>query len=306
MTVKEILPIEGNGSDIVPAEAGTQVVATGGPALMDVSRLRELARTADERVRYMAQIMRASVTACGRKDWVDLGGKPYPMEVGAERMARLWGVHVQITDGPDRLEREGHYLYRTKVRAWSDLLGRSTEVVGMRSSKDPFFCVRYLKQPDGSSVKTMLLMEEVNERDIAAASQTNAKVRAIGEILGLRGLAWEDLADYGVTPEGAAGRVTYSKPASPETPIPEAAGIATDEQLRTEMREWLLALNKNDKDAARKQLIDLTAFVGKNGPVPGVNSTEDLKGKRLKFAHSKVKRLVTGAALAEPEPEGDE
>jgi len=231
------------------------------------------------------------------------------MEVGAERMARLWGVHVQIVAGPDRIEREEHYLYRTKVRAWSDLLGRSTEVVGMRSSKDPFFTVRYIRQPDGHSERTVLAMEEVNERDVAASSQTNAKVKAIGEILGLRGLTWEDLADYGITPNGAAGRVSYGKsaedaPAKPtEAPLPEVAGVVSEAQLRQEIREWLLGLNRNDMDAARKQLIDLTAFAGKNGPVPGVNSTEDLKGKRLTVTHSKVKKLVEASG---PEPEGDE
>lgn len=274
--------------DLVPIEEGTRVLATSGPAMMELATLRQLAATADERVKAMSQIIRASVTACGRKDWLDLGGKPYPMEVGAERMARLWGVHVQILEGPSREDREDHYLYRCKIRVWSDLLGRSTEVVGMRSSRDPFFTVRYERQADGTAERKALRMEEVNERDVAMSAQTNAKVKGITEVLGLRGLTWEDLAGYGITPEGAAGRVSYG---APDTAL-------TEDQMRTQVRDWLLALNRNDMDAARKQLIEITGFPGKDGKyVPGVNSSSDLKGKRLTVTHSKVEKLAEAAGL---------
>ncbi len=282
--------------DLVPVEEGTQVVSSAGPAMMELGVLRQLAATADERVKAMSQIIRASVTACGRKDWVDLGGKPYPMEVGAERMARLWGIHVKILEGPSREDREDHYLYRCKVRVWSDLLGRSTEVVGMRSSKDPFFTVRYERLPDGSSQRVTLRMEEVNERDVAMASQTNAKVKGITEVLGLRGLTWEDLADYGITPEGAAGRVSYGS--TTETG-------ETEDEMRTRIRDWLLALHKRDMDAARNHLIEITSFRGKDGAnVPGVNSTADLKGKRLAVTYGKVKKLAEAAGLTDAKAEG--
>lgn len=274
--------------DLIPIEEGTRVLSSAGPAMMELSVLRQLAATADERVKAMAQIIRASVTACGRKDWVDLGGKPYPMEVGAERMARLWGVHVQILEGPDREDREDHYLYRCKVRVWSDLLGRSTEVVGMRSSKDPFFTARYERLPDGATQRITLRMEEVNERDVAMSSQTNAKVKGITEVLGLRGLTWEDLADYGITPEGAAGRVSYGA---------QETGL-TDDQMRTQIRDWLLALHKGDMDGARAMLIETTGFRGKDGKdVPGVNSTSDLKGRRLSVTYGKVQKLAKAAGI---------
>lgn len=283
--------------DLIPIEEGTRVLSSAGPAMMELSVLRQLAATADERVKAMAQIIRASVTACGRKDWVDLGGKPYPMEVGAERMARLWGVHVQIIEGPTREDREDHYLYRCKIRVWSDLLGRSTEVVGMRSSRDPFFTARYERQPDGSSERITLRMEEVNERDVAMSSQTNAKVKGITEVLGLRGLTWEDLADYGITPEGAAGRVSYRA---------EETGL-TEDQMRTQTRDWLLSLSKGDMDAARAMLIEVTGFRGKDGKdVPGVSSTVDLKGKRLQVVYGKVRKLAEAAGVATATAEGKE
>ncbi len=287
-------------ADLIPVEEGTQIVASSGPAMMDLAVLRRLAETADERVRAMSQIIRASVTACGSRDWVDLGGHPYPMEVGAERMARLWGVHVQIQEGPTREDRDGYYLYRCKVRVWSDLLGRSTEVVGMRTSRDPFFCVRYERRPDGESQRVMLRMEEVNERDVAMAAQTNAKVRGITEVLGLRGLTWDDLAAYGMTPQSAAGRVTYGKD--------DAVAGLTEEQMRTQIRDWLLAMSGGDMDAARAKLIEITSFTTKDGKkIPGVNSTTDLSGKRLQVVYGKAKKLAQEAGVAdEKHPEKEE
>lgn len=283
--------------DLIPVEEGTQVLSSTGPAMMELSVLRRLAATADERVKAMSQIIRASVASCGSRDWVDLGGRPYPMEIGAERMARLWGVHVQILEGPTREDREDHYIYRTKVRVWSDLLGRSTEVVGMRTSKDPFFAVRYTRLPDGTEERRMLRLEEVNERDVAMASQTSAKVRGIMEVLGLRGLTWEDLAVYGLAQEGAAGHVAYGG---------QATG-PTEEEMRTQIKDWILALNKGDMDAARKMLIEVTSFVGRDKTqVPGVNSTADLKGRRLSVTYHKVQKLAKAAGLVAEDEDAKE
>ena len=294
---RELIPaddVEVRG-DLVPQTEGTQVVVSKGPAVLDVERLRVLAETAEERVQLMDRIIRASLAVCRPQDWVDLGGRPYPTEAGAERMARLWGIHIRVVEGPERIDRGDHYIYRTKVHARSDLLGRSTEVVGMRSSRDPFFCVRYITQPDGTRRREILPMEAVDERAVAVASQTNAKVRAIGELLGLRGLSWEDLERYGFTPERAAGRVVFEKtttPAAPsqETPKPSAASSEEEERLRQEIREWLLQKSGGDEAAAAELLRELTTFKGKRGRVPGVTSLDDLHGKRLRVVYDRMKK----------------
>ena len=138
-------------------------------------------------------------------------------------------------------------------------------------------------------------MEAVDERAVAAASQTNAKVRAIGELLGLRGLSWEDLERYGFTPERAVGRVTFEKtttPAAPpqETPKASPAEEEDEEKLRQEIREWLLQKSGGDEAAAQELLKELTAFEGRRGRVPGVASLDALHGKRLRVVYDRIKK----------------
>lgn len=63
------------------------------------------------------------------------------------------------------------------------------------------------------------------------------------------------------------------------------------EQKRCELWTWLLKLNGGDLAKAEKQLVELTAFAGKDGPVVGVRSVRFLKDRRLHVTHSKGQKL---------------
>jgi hypothetical protein len=96
--------------------------------------------------------------------------------------------------------------------------GRSIEVEGSRSSKDKFF-----NQND--YVDNVKIAKPVgdrdNKRDVKMAALTNLLGNGITRLLGIRNLAWSDLAEYaGITKE-MCGKVEYKSKNADKTPVAE-------------------------------------------------------------------------------------
>lgn len=259
---REILPDEQAAvvRDVVSVEA-------------DIAYLKAMAETADDRVKWMRQIMKASIAATNPQDWVDQGGRPYGQCTAAEKIASLWGVNWRILDVKKEVQ-EARYIYFTRLLLTVPKWGRQIEVIGTRKSDDPFFATK----PGGAVIG----MDEVDEADVMKASYTNALVGGITRMFGLRNLTWDDLAQYGIK------RMDTQK-------VEYKTGKPTDEEKekQTEIRVKLTEMCGGDAKAALVKLVEVSTFTDKKtgDVVQGIGSFEKLRGRRLDVNLGKVKSL---------------
>lgn len=149
--------------------------------------LVELAAQAERRVEAINKIKQYSLRLTQPGDWVDQNGRPYLQVSGAEKIARLFGISWRI-DEPIREELEGgHYIYTYK--GYFSLAGAEIEVIGSRSSKDPFF-KRYVYV---NGQRKELPPSEIDPGDVKKAAYTNCIGNGITRLLGLRNISYDDL-----------------------------------------------------------------------------------------------------------------
>jgi hypothetical protein len=155
----------------------------------------------ESRNKAMERLLEYAVRSTSPEQWVDQGGNPYLTAGGAQAVARRCGV--KFTDVEERREThtdEGGSYYEYVFISTVSLAGawdRIEGVVGSCTSRDPFI---------GTGAGKGL--SDVDPGDIRKKAQTNMTQRGITQLLGLRGLSWETLARFGVTPNGAS-KVEY-------------------------------------------------------------------------------------------------
>lgn len=279
----DLIPIV-TDEDVLSLGAEAEVKAVSIPMEEDLSRLLRLADTAEERAESLKKIKLASLKVTSNSDWVDQEGTPYLQCSGAEKVARLWGINWKIL-GTQKILRDDFYIMIMTLRVWSPILG-DIEVVGTRTSRDPFFGKRHGQ---------LVPMTQVDEAAVLKAAYTNALVNGITRLVGVRGLTWEELNPYGASQDKAQRIERYQKT--------EQAG--DDKTKADEIRTKLLELCGGDAKAALSRLTEITTFPGKDGEmVPGVRSFSDLRGKRLDVTLGKVRKLYDSTMGGiEPEPE---
>lgn len=175
------------------------------------------------------KIMDIAIKNTHPTDWISFGGNAWLDTPGAERVARAIGLVVkdwswQRTDYKDH---EGEYFVITaegKVghptyNVWSD-------AIGVQWSRKPFF------YKEGNRKK---LLGEINPGNIIKDAYSDMVRNGVTRFLGLRGLPWSFLKDYGVTPEKAtkvkfeAGKRGGKKASPPKKEEPPE--FAQEEQI---------------------------------------------------------------------------
>jgi len=192
-----------------------EVAARDQGALTD-DTLIAIARQAEARIDAVVKIKQLALKVTNGGDWTDQGGKPYLMVSGAEKIANLFNVSwAFLTPEPIYEETpDGHYTFTYQGRF--SMGGRSIEVEGSRSSKDKFF-----NQNDyiNNQKVEKAVGDRDNKRDVKMAALTNLLGNGITRLLGIRNLAWADLAEYaGITKE-QCGKVEYGKRGENKPPI---------------------------------------------------------------------------------------
>lgn len=168
MAKNEVEVIEG---DIVDLTARPQ----DNGALLDANtdNILYLAEKAEKYIEAMNRIMDAALKITNELDWVLIGGKPYLQESGTTKVARLFGISIQLIGTPAvTFDNEGYKTFTYKARFM--LKDQFIECEGSRSMKDDFFAKRgskYLK-PD-----------EVEERDVKMAAYTNCLNNGIKRLI---------------------------------------------------------------------------------------------------------------------------
>lgn len=134
-----------------------------------------LAEKADKYIEAMNRIMDAALKITNELDWVLIGGKPYLQESGTTKVARLFGISIQLIGQPTvECDSAGYKTWTYKARFM--LKDQFVECEGSRSMKDDFFAKagkdKPLKKPD-----------EIDERDVKMAAYTNCLNNGIKRLI---------------------------------------------------------------------------------------------------------------------------
>lgn len=143
----------------------TERPQTSGLLEANTDNILYLADKAEKYIEAMNRIMDAALKITNELDWVLIGGKPYLQESGATKVARLFGISIQLIGTPTvSVDNDGYKTYTYKARFM--LKDQFIECEGSRGMKEDFFAKqgkdKPLKKPD-----------EVDERDVKMAAYTN-------------------------------------------------------------------------------------------------------------------------------------
>jgi hypothetical protein len=152
----------------------------------------------EARNRAMERLLEYALRATRPEHWSDQGGVPYLNSAGAQAVARRCGVKVtNVAYTREEHQDEGGKFYEYVYSGTFSLPGAIDVLEGITgscSSRDPLIGTNGLKK----------LQMEMDPGDIRKKAYTNLLQRGITQLLGIRGLEWSTLAQYGITPEGAA------------------------------------------------------------------------------------------------------
>lgn len=143
-------------------------------ALLDSSadNIIYLAERADKYIEAMNKIMTAALKITNELDWCLIGGQPYLQESGATKVARLFGISIQVIGNPAiEVDRDGYKTYTYRARFM--LRDQYVECEGSRSASEDFFAGKgKTKKPD-----------EIDDRDVKMAAYTNCVNNGIKRLI---------------------------------------------------------------------------------------------------------------------------
>lgn len=172
---------------------------------LPVQSVVEMAKGAEARINAIRAIKNMSLAVTNTHDWTNQQGKPYLQGSGAEKVAGLFNISWRIDEPRFDVEEDGHFTYT--YRGVFSISGRSIEVDGSRSSKDPFF----KKYDYINNVKTEKPLSAIDKRDVKMAAYTNCLANGITRLLGIRNLTWEDLKQFANIDMDQVQGVEYKK-----------------------------------------------------------------------------------------------
>lgn len=155
-----------------------------------------------------------AMRATTSRDWIDMGGKPYLCESGAKKTAFRFGLSILFDRDPngrvifDREETEDEFgkIFIYTITGRAKLAVKEIEAIGTASTRDQFFGWFYEQDPNypddpKKKIRKPKPIYDVVE-DAKKKAITNFTNNSIKSFLGLGGQSWEDLAKYGIYPEG--------------------------------------------------------------------------------------------------------
>lgn len=170
MNNNEVEIIDANITDLT-----ARPQANGGLLDTNTDNILYLAEKAEKYIDAMNRIMDAALKITSELDWVLIGGKPYLQESGTTKVARLFGISIQLIGTPTvEFDNEGYATYTYKARFM--LKDQFIECEGSRGMKEDFFAKagkdKPLKKPD-----------EIDARDVKMAAYTNCLNNGIKRLI---------------------------------------------------------------------------------------------------------------------------
>jgi hypothetical protein len=156
----------------------------------------------ERRAAAFDRLLAIAISATQPHHWFDQQGKPYLGAAGSEVVGRKLGVKwagVQYTQS--KFEDDKGEYYEWSVTATFSLPGGldSIESIGTCSSRDNFL---------GTETRAGRELADVDIGNIRKAAYSNMIVNGVTRLLGIRGLTWQQLSQFGITADGAT-KVDY-------------------------------------------------------------------------------------------------
>jgi hypothetical protein len=167
--------------------------------------------TAGRQIELRSKLLMTALKALKPHDFQDFEGKPYLEGEGAARiMAVVRGFKV----GEAKFKIENiapHYFIECEIPM--EWMGQTTVALGDCSTADPFFTGKagnggiFKKHLDRTGSETMAARLVLG--DAKKKARENAISRGVSELLGIKGLSWDDLAAFGFRRAEAGGSIQF-------------------------------------------------------------------------------------------------
>lgn len=258
MSAKDVAVVDREVPDIIqlPEELG-------GWKMQAVDPVAELAKF-EAAAQLQKVLLPASIKATRPEDWIDEGGKAYLQSTGVERLAPMWGLVFGKYTVEKEVHDDGEYSYIVR----GPIMSRRTgviygEVIGGRSSSDPFFDEFDERRPEGWNDLTPDQKREWRRAhrippdplEVRKAAVTNWTTRGASMLMGMRGLTVAFVQEQGQF--GEVARVSFGSGGKGGETAP-----ADIKAARTALANAILTAVGGDVAAAKKLSKEITA--GKN------------------------------------------
>ena len=216
MTNNEVEIID---ADITDLSARPQ--QNGGLLDTNTDNILYLAQKAEQYIAAMNRIMDAALRITTEYDWILIGGKPYLQESGTTKVARLFGISIQLIGQPTiSVDSEGYKTWTYKARFM--LKDQFIECEGSRSMKDDFFA-------KAGKDKPLKKPEEIDERDVKMAAYTNCLNNGIKRLIpNLRNIDVSALEKAGLDISKISGYTFKTGSKGGSTPTAEESGLVCE------------------------------------------------------------------------------
>jgi len=182
------------------------------PAQEEKAMLTEkYVETAGRQIELRSKLLMTALKALKPHDFQDFEGKPYLEGEGAARiMAVVRGFKV----GEAKFKIENiapHYFIECEIPM--EWMGQTTVALGDCSTADPFFTGKagnggiFKKHLDRTGSETMAARLVLG--DAKKKARENAISRGVSELLGIKGLSWDDLASFGFRRTEAGSSIQF-------------------------------------------------------------------------------------------------
>lgn len=270
--------------------------------------LVSLAEQAEKRVDALNKIKRAALKATNPRDWTDQNGNPYLQVSGSEKVGRVFGMSWRIEEPKYETEEGGHFSFTYKGEF--SLAGATIEVIGTRSSKDPFF-KKYKGKGDD---RVELPPSEIDKTDVKKAALTNLFGNGITRMLGLRNLTWDDLKEFAGITRDQVGRVDYKKNGRTQSDIKnegDQASVFVPADIRKQTgknqktgKDWTKFIIKSPAETEYVTFSESFANIAKEGKDAGRKIEVTFKAGQYGNDVSNVRFADEGPQDREPGAEG--
>jgi hypothetical protein len=283
----------------VAAEEAKQEIATLPVAAtpMDVATDAGIEAMEKHAVR-MAQaydtLRKAALSVTSLADWEDLGGNPYLNEYGCAKVMPLYRIDTgrPTWNKTYRKDEFGDIMdVECEIEFSMPTMGnRHMTITGTSSTRDSFFGIR--KNAKGE--KVYLPISEIPILNVIKKAETNCLNRGLKKLVGLS-FTWEEISAI------TGGRITQEKIVAAGKGVKYGSGTqggrgkdadpAASADKRDSTWKLILEMNQGNASEAKKAMIEMTAFKGKDGNmVPGKSEIMALSDIALNILADKVKR----------------
>lgn len=197
----------------VATPASPQDPTPGALVVQDGTLSEKFVEASSKQIELRSRLLTTALKALKPHDIQDFDGKPY---VEGEGAARIMAVIRGFKVGEAKFSIENiHPHYFVECQIPMEFMGATTVALGDCSTADPFFVGKdgqsgqygkHLARTGSEAMAGRLILGDAKKK-----ARENAISRGVTELLGLKGLSWDDLGKLGFSRSGAGSSIGFKK-----------------------------------------------------------------------------------------------